>query len=87
MHYELKKGGSIVGRLINEDKTTYYISQNPYAPNEIEKVLKKNVISSKPSSASIMFGGLINSLNEEEMKDLMAYLMAGGSESNAMFKK
>jgi hypothetical protein len=29
---------------------------------------------------------LINSLNEDELKDLMAYLMAGGSENNAMFK-
>jgi hypothetical protein len=34
-----------------------------------------------------MLPGLINSLNGEELKDLMAYLMAGGSESNAMFKK
>ena len=75
-----------MGRLINEDKTAYYISQNPYAPNELEKVLKKNVVSSKPSSASVMFGGLINSLNEEELKKEIAYLMAGGSESNAMFK-
>ena len=33
-----------------------------------------------------MFQGLINSLNEEEFKDLMAYLMAGGNEKNAMFK-
>jgi putative heme-binding domain-containing protein len=85
-YYSLKNGSSIVGRLVNEDKTAYYISQNPYAPNELEKVLKKNVISSKPSAASIMFGGLINSLNEDELKDLMAYLMAGGSESNTMFK-
>ena len=84
-HYSLKNGSSIVGRLINEDKMAYYISQNPYAPNVLEKVLKKNVISSKPSAASIMFGGLINSLNEEELKDLMAYLMAGGNEGNAMF--
>ena len=84
-YYSLKNGSSIVGRLINEDKTAYYISQNPYAPNELEKVLKKNVISAKPSAASIMFGGLVNSLNEDELKDLMAYLMAGGNESNAMF--
>jgi putative heme-binding domain-containing protein len=84
-YYSLKNGSSIVGRLINEDKVAYYISQNPYAPNELEKVLKKNVVSSKPSSASIMFGGLVNSLNEDELKDLMAYLMAGGNETNAMF--
>jgi putative heme-binding domain-containing protein len=83
--FSLKNGNSIVGRLVNEDANAYYVSQNPYAPETLEKVLKKNVISSKPSAVSIMFQGLINSLNEEEMKDLMAYLMAGGNEKNAMF--
>ena len=83
--FSLKNGNSIVGRLVNEDANAYYVSQNPYSPETLEKVLKKNVISSKPSAVSIMFEGLINSLNEEEMKDLMAYLMAGGNEKNAMF--
>jgi putative heme-binding domain-containing protein len=85
--YSLKNGTSIVGRLINEDKTFYYVSQNPYAPNQIEKVAKKNVVSSKYSASSIMFTGLINGLNEEEFKDLMAYLMAGGNESHPAFSK
>ena len=83
--YSLKNGSSIVGRLINEDKNYYYVSQNPYSPEVLEKVLKKNVVSAKYSSVSIMFGGLINSLNADEMKDLMAYLMAGGNDKNPMF--
>ena len=83
--FSLKNGNSIVGRLVNEDANAYYVSQNPYSPETLEKVLKKNVISSKPSAVSIMFEGLINSLNEEEMKDLMAYLMAGGNNKNAIF--
>jgi hypothetical protein len=53
----------------------------------VEKILKKNVISLKYSPVSSMLPGLINSLNAEELKDLMAYLMTGGSESNAVFKK
>jgi putative heme-binding domain-containing protein len=85
--FTLKNGNSIVGRLVNEDNTAYYVSQNPYAPNVLEKVLKKNVSSTKLSNVSIMFQGLINSLNEEEYKDLMAYLMAGGDPKNSMFKQ
>jgi hypothetical protein len=53
----------------------------------VEKVWKKNVISAKYSPASIMLPGLINSLNAEELKDLMAYLMSNGNATNAMFKK
>jgi putative heme-binding domain-containing protein len=83
----LRNGTSVIGRVTNEDKVAYYVSQNPYAPEQIEKILKKNVRSVKYSPVSSMLPGLINSLNADELKDLMAYLMSGGSESNAMFKK
>jgi putative heme-binding domain-containing protein len=83
--YSLKNGTSVVGRLVNEDKNFYYVSQNPYAPETLEKVPKKNVLSAKYSGVSIMFTGLINSLNEDEFKDLMAYLMSGGNENSPMF--
>jgi putative heme-binding domain-containing protein len=84
--FSLKNGTSIVGRLVNEDKLAYYVSQNPYAPDALEKVLKKNVSSTKTSNVSMMFQGLINSLNEEEFKDLMAYLISAGNPKNPMFK-
>jgi putative heme-binding domain-containing protein len=84
-HFTLKNGQTMVGRLTNEDANTYYISQNPYEPETVVKIPKKNVVSHKYSTVSIMFGNLINSLNEEELKDLMAYLMAGGNEKNPMF--
>lgn len=83
----LKNGDSVVGRLTNEDKTFYYISQNPYAPDVLMKVAKKDVVSSKYSSVSVMLPGLINSLNEEELKDLIAYLKSGGNENHEMFTR
>lgn len=85
--FMLRNGTSVIGRLTNQDKTAFYVSQNPYAPDQVEKVWKKNVISAKYSPASIMLPGLINSLNAEELKDLMAYLMSNGNATNAMFKK
>lgn len=84
-HFTLKNGESVVGRLTNENASTFYVSQNPYEPEKTVKLLKKNVVSHKYSSVSIMYGNLINSLNEEELKDLMAYLMAGGNEKNPIF--
>ncbi|MBB5282887.1 putative heme-binding domain-containing protein [Rhabdobacter roseus] len=81
----LKSGESIVGRLTNEDKNAYYVSQNPFAPDMLQKILKKDVVSSKYSAVSVMLPGLINSLNEEELKDLMAYLMAGGNEKHPIY--
>lgn len=84
-HFTLKNGQTVVGRLTNEDANTFFVSQNPYEPETVIKLAKKSVASHKYSPVSIMFGNLINSLNEDELKDLMAYLMAGGNETNPIF--
>jgi hypothetical protein len=34
-----------------------------------------------------MMPGLINRLNEEELKDLMAYLISGGNANHAAYKQ
>ena len=85
-NYTLKDGSSAMGRLIREDKDSYYISQNPFAPETLRKILKKDVTSSKLSDVSIMPPGMINSLNPEELKNLMAFLMSGGDKNNKVFK-
>jgi putative heme-binding domain-containing protein len=84
---ELKAGGSILGRITNEDAKNYYISQNPFAPNDIKTVSKSTVALKKNGDVSIMMPGLINRLNEEELKDLMAYLISGGNANHAVYKK
>ncbi|MFM2250982.1 MAG: hypothetical protein RLZZ358_1909, partial [Bacteroidota bacterium] len=84
---ELKAGGSIVGRINNEDAKNYYISQNPFAPNDIKTVSKSTVALKKNGDVSIMMPGLINRLNEEELKDLMAYLISGGNANHAVYKQ
>jgi putative heme-binding domain-containing protein len=84
---ELKAGGSILGRITNEDAKNYYISQNPFAPNDIKTVSKSTVALKKNGDVSIMMPGLINRLNEEELKDLMAYLISGGNANHAVYKQ
>lgn len=85
--FTLNDGSSVLGRLKNEDDNTYFISQNPFAPDVVREIPKKDVVSKKYSYISIMYPGLINRLNEEELKDLIAYLMAGGDENNEIYKK
>jgi len=84
---ELKAGGSILGRINDEDAKNYYISQNPFAPNDIKTVSKSTVALKKNGEVSIMMAGLINRLNEEELKDLMAYLISGGNANHAAYKQ
>lgn len=84
--FTMKDGSSILGRLTNEDDAKYFISQNPFAPEVIREIPKTDVASTKYSYISLMYPGLINRLNEEELKDLVAYLMAGGNEDHQIYK-
>lgn len=84
--FQMKKGRTFVGKIMYQDANYYYINQNPYDPENITKIAKKNVVSKQYSAVSSMLGGLINSLNEEELKDLLAYLKSGGDENAKYFK-
>lgn len=84
--FQLKNGKSLVGKIANQDSEYYYISQNPYAPDFLAKVKKKDVLTKNYSTISSMLPGLVNPLNVEELKDLVAYLKAGGDEEHAVFK-
>ena len=40
----------------------------------------------KQSNTSMMPPAMINSMNAEELKDLMAYLLSGGDKKHKVFK-
>lgn len=83
--FYLKDGGSVVGRLIKEEGGNYVISQNPFAPQVVREIPKKDVARTRVSEVSPMLPGMINRLNSEELKDLIAYLVAGGDPNNAVY--
>jgi putative heme-binding domain-containing protein len=85
--FQLKNGKSMVGKITNQDEENYYIAQNPYVADILVKVPKKNVLSKNYSTVSSMLPGMVNSLNAEELRDLVAYLTSGGDENHAVFKK
>jgi putative heme-binding domain-containing protein len=82
----LKDESTVYGRLKNEDRDKYYIATNPFAPQTVEVVLKKDVAEKKTSDVSIMFPGTINRLNKEELKDLIAYMVSGANKNHAIYK-
>ena len=83
--FYLKEGGSVVGRLISQDNDKYVISQNPFSPLQTRDIPKKNVIRTRVSEISPMLPGMINGLNSQELKDLLAYLKSGGNPKDTIF--
>ncbi len=83
----LKEGGSVVGRMISQDDNKYIISQNPFDPGTTREIAKKDVLRTRVSEVSPMLPGMINRLNSEELKDLLAYLKSGGNAQDTIFAK
>ena len=85
--FYLRQGGSVLGRLIRQDDKKYYISQNPFAADFIRELSKKEVLRTRVSEISPMLPGMINRLNSEELKDLIAYLKSGGNKDNSVYSE
>jgi putative heme-binding domain-containing protein len=73
-----KKGGAqVVGRVLEEKDDRLIVAVNPFNFDQTVEVERGEVVKMEPSPVSPMPGGLINQLNEQELRDLLAYLLGG----------
>jgi putative heme-binding domain-containing protein len=84
---ERADGDPIVGRVVGEENGELLVMANPFAPEEKVKVNASAVKSRKPFDQSMMPPGLINSLNPEELQDLLAYILSSGNPNDPMFQE
>lgn len=80
-------GKRVVGRIVNLHGDNLSVNTNMLDPNGIVTVNRNNVDTIKPSKTSMMPTGLLDTLQEDEVLDLMAYLLSRGDRSGPMFKK
>jgi len=83
--FELQNGDKISGKVISEEEDHYRIQSNPYDATQTTRISKAEVASKTRSPYSPMPPGLFNRLNEQEIKDLLVYLMAGGDEEHHLY--
>lgn len=79
-------GDPVVGRVVGEENGELLVMTNPFAPEDKTRIKAVSVKSRRPFGTSMMPPGLINGLNEDELKDLLAYLLSSGNPNDAMFK-
>ncbi len=83
-----KKDGSVViGRIGGESETTLSVMTNPFAPDSLIEIPVKEIKTREALPISMMPPGLINSMNPDELADLVAYMMSGGVKKGDAFKK
>ena len=79
-------GQTITGRIINLSDNTMHINTDMLAPGATVNVDRRNVVAMKPSSVSMMPAGLLDTLQDDELLDLVAFLLSRGDRKNPMFK-
>jgi putative heme-binding domain-containing protein len=82
---ELGDENSLSGLILAEDATSVTIQTGP-AANQIQKVAKSAIKSRKASALSLMPAALLNSLDKEQVLDLLAFILADGKADHAAFK-
>jgi len=60
---------------------------DPEDSTKIVEVKKSKIEEMKPSPVSLMPDGLLKQLNENEVLDLLAYLLSRGDPQHPMFRK
>jgi putative heme-binding domain-containing protein len=80
-------GRKVVGRIVNLNGDNLSVNTDMLNPNGQVNVNRNNVDKITPSKLSMMPTGLLDTLNGDEVLDLMAYLLSRGDRNAAMFKK
>jgi putative heme-binding domain-containing protein len=80
-------GRVVTGRVVNLAGDNIKINTNMLDPASVIDVDHRLVEEIQPSPISMMPSGLMNTLNENEALDLLAYLLSRGERTNAMFGK
>ncbi len=84
---EMKDGSTVVGRVIVEENGKAFVMTSALAPDALTTLDSAQIKSRKPFNVSMMPAGLINSLNKDELLDLVAYLQSGGNQADKAFQQ
>ena len=81
------EGKIVVGRIVNLNGDKVMVNTNMLDPNALETIDRKSIEEMIPAKTSMMPTGLLNTLNDEELLDLMAFLLSRGDRKHGMFQK
>jgi putative heme-binding domain-containing protein len=82
---ETSNGRVITGRLTNFSGNKITVNTNMLDPNATETVNRNEIEQLSAATTSMMPSGLLNTLSEEELLDLMAFLLSRGNPRDPMF--
>ena len=85
--FVLSTGKQVTGRVVNLNNDKIMVSENMLDPGNMTNVSRNEIEETLVSKVSMMPNGLINTLNKDEVLDLVAYLQSGGDPDAPVFSK
>jgi len=85
--FTLQDGSTVVGRIANMKENTMMVCTNMMDPNNFTNVDARKVVKTEESKISMMPMGLLFMLKEDDILDLLAYLLSKGNPEDPMFAK
>ena len=84
--FELEGDIFVSGNIVAEDGDSITIQTGAVGAPE-QKIARKSVVSRSPSQVSIMPVALLNTLDKEQILDLLAFVLADGKADSSTFKQ
>jgi putative heme-binding domain-containing protein len=78
-------GKVVTGRLVNQGGGKIVVNTNMLDPSALEQIKREDIEEIKPSPVSMMPKGLLDTLHEDEVLDLMAFLLSRGNRNDLKF--
>ena len=83
--FHLKDDAKLAGRIKSEVGDSIVIMPNPFNESYTVSIAKSAILKKELSPVSPMPPALLNRLNEQEVVDLFAYIIAGGDENHKIY--
>jgi putative heme-binding domain-containing protein len=85
--FKLKNGKEIIGRIANLSGDNYKVITDLMAPGAMTNIKTSDIASSEPTKFSMMPPGLLNMLEDDDILDLLAYILSKGNKDDPLFQK
>ena len=83
---KMKNGDLVTGVVVNMNGDRVTVNTDMFDPNQRVNVKRPEIESIEPSKVSPMPPGLLNLMREDEVMDLLAYILSGGDRKHQAFK-
>ncbi|HEY1187288.1 MAG TPA: c-type cytochrome, partial [Gemmata sp.] len=80
-------GKAVIGRIVNDANGKLTVVTDPEDSAKVVEIKKEDIEQTRLSKLSLMPEKLLNGLNENEVLDMLAYLLSRGDPGHAMFRK